>query len=103
MTSCSSRTGPLLNQQHFDRNFNALRKAAGIFVWPRNALRHSFASYHLAAYQDPVRTAYLMGHRSGTDLLDSCYKGLVSGVEARRFWALRPDPVVVQPALREAE
>lgn len=94
----SRRTGPLVDQEHFERNFNALRKAAGISVWPHNALRHSFASYHLAAFRDPVRTAYLMGHRSGTDMLDSCYKGLVSGVDARQFWALRPGHL----ALREA-
>lgn len=41
-----------------------LRKAAGIKVWPHNVLRHSFGSYHLAAYGDGVRTAAQM---SATD------------------------------------
>jgi hypothetical protein len=36
--------------------------AAGIGHWPRNALRHSFASYHIAHFRDAAALALKMGH-----------------------------------------
>jgi integrase len=54
---CHQESGPIVDAKHFDRNFRLLKKAAGITKWPHNALRHSFASYHLAAIKAPVRTA----------------------------------------------
>ena len=38
------------------------RRATGNTEWPNNALRHSFASYHLAAFQDASALALEMGH-----------------------------------------
>src|SRR5262249_23473969 len=37
---------------HEHGQFDQARKAAGIIRWPHNALRHSFASYHLAAFKN---------------------------------------------------
>ena len=34
---------------------DSAREAAGIHEWPQNALRHSFASYHLAKFKDTPR------------------------------------------------
>ncbi len=48
-------------------------------------MRHSFATYHVAAFRNPVETAYIMGHKSGTDMLDNSYKALVSFAEAEEF------------------
>src|SRR5262249_6516757 len=38
------------------------RDAAGIQEWPQNALRHGFASYHLARFRDAAFLALELGH-----------------------------------------
>jgi integrase len=95
---CPATSGPIIDAKIFSSRFDRLRKAAGIQDWPRNALRHSFASYHLARHKDAVRTAHLMGHSGGTDMLHSHYKSLVSTADAERFWALVPATVVTEAA-----
>jgi integrase/recombinase XerD len=47
---------------NFVKQLRAVRKAAGITDWPDNALRHSFASYHLAHFKDAAALALEMGH-----------------------------------------
>jgi len=37
---------------NFPKQLEAARSSAGITEWPDNALRHSFASYHLAHFKD---------------------------------------------------
>jgi len=88
---CPKKHGPIVPVDvDIDHDIRHLKKAAGIQNWPHNGLRHSFASYHLAQCKDPQRTAYVLGHVGGTDVLHACYKGLVSFKDAERFWALRP-------------
>ena len=41
----------------FRELFEQAREAAGIAEWPDNALRHSFASYHLAHFKNAASTA----------------------------------------------
>jgi integrase len=74
----------------YSRVMNQIRKAARPQVnWSHDCLRHSFASYHLAAHQSPDKTAHEMGHRD-TDLLFAHYRELVRPEDAARFWALMP-------------
>lgn len=54
--------------------------------WPSGCLRHSFASYHLAHYQDTVKTAFLMG--TSPRLLYETYANQVSRRDADKWWAL---------------
>ena len=56
---------------------------------PHNCLRHSFATYHLAARANPGETAVLLCHRNQQKLWDS-YKGNATGAEGRRWEALTP-------------
>ena len=58
--------------------------------WPDDALRHSFASYHLAAFNDAAATALQMGHR-GTATLFQHYRALVTPAAGVSWWALRPE------------
>lgn len=81
--------GPVVDTTNFRKNQDALRVVAGVKEWPHNALRHSFGSYHLAAFGDAVKTAAQMGHRD-VGVLHSYYKALVTRNEAERFWALKP-------------
>jgi integrase len=74
------------------RWFTVLNQAAarvGI-TWPSNAMRHSFASYHLAAYHDASRTALILGHTGDASVFWNHYRELVTEADAVRYFALRP-------------
>ena len=61
--------------------------ALGLSCWPRNCLRHSFASYHLAEFADPSKTSFEMGHASPS-LLYSTYANSVTRRDAKAYWTL---------------
>jgi integrase len=65
------------------------RTAAGLKRWPNNGLRHSFASYRLAAIGDAPRVAHELGHAS-PQMLYSTYREVVRPEEADRYWQLEP-------------
>jgi integrase len=66
-----------------------VRKAAELARWPNNGLRHSFASYRLAAIHDAPRVASELGHTSPT-MLYNVYRELVLPEEAERYWTIAP-------------
>jgi integrase len=65
------------------------RKRAGIDIWPDNALRHSFCSYHLACFEDAGRLANQMGHRNSA-LIYNTYRELVRPEAAKRWFSITP-------------
>jgi integrase len=65
------------------------RMRAGLKAWPSNALRHSFASYHLARFQDAAKLALEMGHRDQR-LVFAHYRELVRPAEAAKYWGIVP-------------
>jgi integrase len=67
-----------------------VRKKAKLACWPNNGLRHSFASYRLAAIHDAPRVASELGHTS-PQMLYSTYREVVLREEAERYWKLVPD------------
>lgn len=70
----------------------AVREAAGVTPWPHNALRHSFASYALAKWQNAASLALEMGN-SAPVILEH-YRELVLPRDAEAFWNLTPDRVL---------
>jgi integrase len=64
-------------------------KAAGIERWPRNALRHTFASCHLAHFQNAGKTALQLGHTESRTLF-AHYRELVKSRDAATFWNIFP-------------
>ena len=74
---------------NFRKQFEAVRTAARIPEWPDNALRHSFASYHIAHFKDAKSLALEMGHTT-TTLIFSNYRQLVKPKEAERYWNIKP-------------
>jgi integrase len=64
-------------------------KAAGMAEWKTNALRHSFASYHIAHYQDAPKTAFQLGH-SSPKMLAEHYDAVVDPVPAAEWWQIMP-------------
>jgi integrase len=65
------------------------RKTAGIEQWPQNALRHSFASYHLARFNDAALLALELGH-TNSNLVFQHYRQLVKPKQAERYWKIVP-------------
>lgn len=63
--------------------------AAGLTKWPKNGLRHSFASYRLTAINDAPRVASELGHTS-PQMLYSTYREVVRPEEAERYWKIEP-------------
>jgi integrase len=76
-------------RDNFRQLFESARIAAGIVDWPENALRHSFASYHLAAFKNAASTALELGHHDSR-VTFAHYRELVKPKEAARYWKLKP-------------
>ena len=57
--------------------------------WPSNALRHSFASYYLARFDDAPKLALQLGH-IGQDIIFRHYREVVTRAEASRYWKIEP-------------
>jgi integrase len=85
----SGMTGPVVPVAWARGKLGRVRKAAGLTRWPKNGLRHSFASYRLAAINDAPRVAAELGHTT-PQLLYSTYRELVLPEEARRYWLISP-------------
>jgi integrase len=83
--------GSVIDHDTFRQSFAHARTAAGIKVkqWPENALRHSFASYHLAHFKNAAATAMECGHHDSR-ITYRHYRELVRPKEAERFWNMRP-------------
>jgi integrase len=73
----------------------ATRVAAGIKHWPSNALRHSFASYHLAHFNDAAALALELGH-TDAGLVFQHYRQVVKPKEAHRYWEIMPSDGAVK-------
>jgi integrase len=71
------------------RRLLADRRAAGLKEWKVNALRHSFASYHLAHFKNAAELALEMGHTNAS-ITFRHYRELVRPSEAERFWRIVP-------------
>jgi integrase len=88
LTPYATKTGSLL-PINARKKLDAVRQEAGLTSWPKNGLRHSFASYRLAAIHDAPRVASELGHTSPT-MLYSVYRELVAPEEAERYWNIWP-------------
>lgn len=83
------RTGKVL--PHFPRvRFENTRVRAGVTHWPHDALRHTYASMHLARWNDAAALALQMGH-GGTELIFRHYRKVVNEREAADYWNLYPE------------
>jgi integrase len=66
------------------------RAAVGVIHWPQDAMRHSFASFWLAAHKDVSRLREIMGHEGSTSTLWRHYYRGATEAEAAKFWAIKP-------------
>lgn len=80
--------GPVL-PVNWRRRLAVLLAGAGIPSWPKNAMRHSFASYHVALTGRADKTAYELGHTNARMLYEH-YRELVRPPEAKNYWRIVP-------------
>jgi len=91
----AGHTGPIWPKAEFAL-YRATQKArtnASLAKWPQNGLRHSFASYHLAKFQDAPRAALDLGHVSPHTVFNH-YREVVTPEEAERYWNIFPTVLV---------
>jgi hypothetical protein len=81
-------TGPIRAKNH-RKLVELSRDQAGIKKWPKNAMRHSFASYHFELHGDSKKTAKELGHR-GEDLLFSHYRSLTKKGSGSQYFSIFP-------------
>lgn len=89
--------GAPLVPKNFTRKWRALREAAGVAEWPHDGLRHTFASYHFAAFQNVARLQAMMGHSEREDTLFRHYRAVraadgrtVTRKAGEEFWGMTP-------------
>jgi integrase len=82
-------TGPVV-PANSRKKLDLVRKTAKLARWPKNGLRHGYASYRLAATHNAPRVASELGHTS-PQMLYSTYRELVLPEEAARYWKLVPE------------
>lgn len=61
----------------------------------KNGFRHSFVSYHMAAYGNVGKTAAIIGHRRSLNILYENYYQAVTKSEGEAYFSILPSPVVV--------
>ena len=82
------KQGPICHPGYYKQMVEDRRKA-GITSWPSNALRHSFASYHLAMHKDAPALSLELGHIT-PQIVFGHYREVVTPAEAERFWKIAP-------------
>ncbi len=82
------KSGPVIDPNGVRDKREKTCKAAEI-EWPSNALRHSFASYHLANSKNAAATAAELGHASPV-MLYQHYRELVRPDAAAQWWQVMP-------------
>ena len=62
----ANRTGQvcLLGAYHYHAACRQIADMAGLSGWPKNGLRHSYASYYLALHQNAPELSLHLGHTS---------------------------------------
>jgi integrase len=84
-------TGAIAPKNYVNR-MRAVRQAAKV-KYSQNAMRHSFASYHVAMHEEAAKTAFMLGHPDA-NLLYNTYRDLVSKEDAAKYWDILPASIV---------
>lgn len=87
LTPEAERHGPIV-PTNWKEKIKAIRHLAK-FSHLQDVLRHSFASYHLAAYADLKSLQEAMGH-STSEMILMHYRAIVHKADAVKFWSIRP-------------
>jgi len=99
---CQNRTGSITEnrfENDYQRRFRSLMLKCGFIEkgkgtqksnWKRNAMRHSFGTYHFALHEDSMKTSLEMGHKTGDDVLFEHYRSLAKKEDAEKYFNILP-------------
>lgn len=88
-------SGPMCTMQYARRaDLQELTLKTGVDC-TENVYRHSFGSYHLAAFENKAKTMLEMGHTNQTTF-DRYYKRRIKKPIALTYWELTPEAVLSQ-------
>jgi integrase/recombinase XerD len=87
------RVGPVTPMRNHVKRRRAVERAAGVVPWPRDGMRHSYASYWMTIHRDEDQCRDNMGHRT-KDQLVTHYRQHTTEEEARAFWNIKPEVVL---------
>ena len=59
-------------------------------VWKKNAMRHSFGTYHFSLHEDSIKTSNELGHRQGDNILFANYRALATKEQGEEYFAIVP-------------
>ena len=107
LLACSNRVGEVARSNSFNdyqKRFQKLVKHAGftkkvkdgetekiVVAWKKNAMRHSFGSYHFALNGDSIKTSNELGHKQGDGVLFAHYRALSTKKQAESYFAIAPE------------
>ena len=86
----------------YHKAINQLRSEIEMPYWPQNALRHNFASYHLAKHCNASQLMLYMGHTSTKQIFEA-YRELVLPQAAKTYWNILPSQheAIVRPQVAQ--
>jgi integrase len=90
LQGCQKKSGSII-PQNFRRKRRALCRKMGWDEWPKDVLRHSFGSYHLAMHSNAPQTAELMGHRDVKMLYRHYREVIKDKASIKAFWEIVPE------------
>ena len=85
----AKKSGPVADVGSLRIDRAATLKDAEVKDWPDNALRHSFASYHLAHHKNAAALAAELGH-TNSKVLYAHYRNRVRPDVAAHWWQIAP-------------
>jgi integrase len=85
----SGKTGPVL-PANARKKIDAVKETAEVTV-PRNAARHSFASYRFAATSNAPLVISELGHMGNPVVFERHYRAVVRKPEAERYFDIKPE------------
>jgi integrase len=106
LSLCPDKTGFVTRSDFFcdyDRRFNKLLRHAKFtkkieedgktiekVAWKKNAMRHSFGTYHFALHGDSIKTSNELGHKQGDGVLFAHYRALATKKQAEKYFGIVP-------------
>jgi len=81
-------SGPIRKPNH-RRTFESAQKASNIGAWPKNAMRHSYASYLYEMTGDETKVINQLGQRS-VDVMFTHYRTLTNKGEGTKYFSITP-------------
>ncbi|NCC51965.1 MAG: hypothetical protein EOM20_12215 [Spartobacteria bacterium] len=79
----------IAGKHEFNRMMKRIKPDLG-FSWKQDGGRKTFATMHMALHGDQQRTASILGHVGGADVLYRHYRGLATKKQAQSYFKIRP-------------